>query len=100
MLLAVEETRRIQGGYVLVQKGKVAGTVPLPVYGLMSADDPEVFIKNLDAVIELAHRAGVPRDMDPFITLSFLALPVLPEIRVTDLGLFDVARFSFFSSGR
>ena len=42
-------------------------------------------------------RLGVRRDIDPFMTLSFLALPVIPELKLTDMGLFDVKRFDFTS---
>ena len=44
-------------------------------------------------VLEEAHRLGVPMEIDPIFTLSFLALPVIPEIRLTDTGLFDVVEF-------
>lgn len=95
MLLAVREIQSIQGGYVFVQKGKIVGTVPLPIYGLMSDDAPEPFINKLEKLIQEVHGAGVDMDIDPFITLSFLALPVIPEIRVTDMGIFDVEKFQF-----
>ena len=48
-------------------------------------------------MIEEAHRMGVPDDVDPFITLSFLALPVIPEIRVTPRGVLDTVNFEFLS---
>lgn len=95
MLLAVREIQKIQGGYVLVWKGKVIGTVPLPIYGLISDEQPDQFIGRLETLIQAAHDAGVNPDIDPFITLSFLALPVIPEIRVTDMGVFDVEKFCF-----
>ena len=66
-------------------------TLPLPVAGLMS-DKPcaEITVK-LQALTGLAREMGVDPSMDPFIALSFLALPVLPEIRITDLGVVEVA---------
>lgn len=93
MKLAVKEAKSMQGGYVLVQNSQIAGTVTLPVYGLMSGDEPDSFIENLEKLIAKVHEAGVPDDVEPFITLSFMALPVIPEIRVTDMGVFDVGSF-------
>ncbi|GHV60485.1 adenine deaminase [Spirochaetia bacterium] len=95
MRLAAEEIVRIQGGYVFVSDGKVQGSVALPVYGLMSDASPDVFTARLDDLIKKIHAAGVPKDVEPLITISFLALPVIPELRITDRGLFDVTKFCF-----
>lgn len=95
MHLAVNELKRIGGGYTLVQDGKVIGSLPLRLGGLMSLSSSGKFIPQLDNIIHLAYEAGVDSDIDPFITLSFMALPVIPEIRITDSGLFDVTAFSF-----
>lgn len=95
MELAVNKIKAMQGGYVLVQNGETVGTVPLSAYGLMSVDEPESFIKNLERLAAKAHEAGVHADVEPFITLSFMALPVIPEIRVTDMGIFDVGSLKF-----
>lgn len=96
MLAAVREIERVQGGYTIVCGGRVLGTLPLPVAGLMSLDDADTFIPALDRMIDEAHAQGVADGIDPFITLSFMALPVIPEIRITDLGLFDVINFKPF----
>ncbi|GHU87628.1 adenine deaminase [Spirochaetia bacterium] len=95
MRLAAEEIVRIQGGYVFVSDNKVQGSAALPVYGLMSDAAPETFTAQLDALLEKIHAAGVPKDVEPLITMSFLALPVIPELRITDRGLFDVGKFQF-----
>lgn len=95
MLLAVREIRRMQGGYVFVREGQTVGTVPLPIFGLMSDEDPEWFAGRLETLVQSVYDAGVDPDIDPLITLSFLALPVIPEIRVTDMGAFDVEVFEF-----
>ncbi|GHV02881.1 adenine deaminase [Spirochaetia bacterium] len=95
MRLAAEEIVRIQGGYVFVSEGKVQGSAALPVYGLMSDAAPETFTAQLDDLLEKIHAAGVPKDVEPLITMSFLALPVIPELRITDRGLFDVGKFQF-----
>jgi adenine deaminase len=90
MLLAAEEVRRIQGGFALAQGGEITASLPLPVYGLMTDQAPEEFIPAFENLLKLLHGAGVGKDIDPLITLSFMALPVIPEIRVTDKGVFDV----------
>lgn len=95
MLDAAHELLRVQGGYTLVVDGHVVGTLPLPVGGLMSALSADEFIPALDEMLKKARLAGVAMGIDPFITLSFMALPVIPEIRVTDKGVFDVTKFAF-----
>ena len=69
------------------------GTLPLPAAGLMSTLPAGTLTGELDKLLTLARKAGVADGIDPFVTLSFLALPVLPELRLTDLGLFDVTAF-------
>ncbi len=95
MAAAARELERVQGGYTIVVDGDVKGTLALPVCGLMSSDPAQIFIQNLDKMIETARQAGVRDGIDPFITLSFMALPVIPEIRITDMGVFDVTKFEF-----
>lgn len=95
MRKACDELKRIGGGYVIIEDGKTVGELPLPLGGLMSLKSADEFIPELDAVIKKAYAMGVSRNIDPFITLSFMALPVLPEIRITDCGVFDVTAFQF-----
>ena len=83
ILLAVETLRRTQGGYAVVSNGTVLGTLPLPIAGLMSDGRYENIIRTLDGLEEKARSLGVPAGVDPFITLSFLALTVLPAARIT-----------------
>lgn len=90
ILLALREIVRVQGGYTLVRGGAVVETLPLPIMGLMSDAGHETLERALGRMIRHAHEMGVPANTDPFIALSFLALPVLPEIRVTTRGLYDV----------
>jgi len=95
MLLAAKVLKEANGGYTVVSGGEVKGTLPLPIAGLMS-DRDAFFVENkLAGMIESAKSLKVPDGIDPFVTLSFLALPVIPELRVTDRGLFDVESFSF-----
>ncbi len=95
MLLAVETLKNIGGGYVIVRDGEVISSLPLVLGGLMSSKKPGEFIPELEGIIAKAYEIGVSRDIDPFITLSFMALPVIPELRITDCGLFDVTTMSF-----
>lgn len=95
MAAAARELARVQGGYTIVADGEVKGTLALPVCGLMSSDSAQTLIRDLDKMIETARQAGVREGIDPFITLSFMALPVIPEIRITDMGVFDVTKFEF-----
>ena len=90
MLLAAQELQRVQGGYTLVQKGKVLSTLPLPIAGLMSDLSWQPLTDKIEELSRLAWNMGVDASMDPFIALSFLALPVIPEIRITDLGVREV----------
>lgn len=95
MATAAQELVRVQGGYTLVKNGRIVGTVPLNICGLMSSANTEALISSLEQIEALAHAQGVPEDIDPFVTLSFMALPVIPRLRITDMGLFDVDKFQF-----
>ncbi len=94
MLEAVIEICRMKGGLVLVNDGKVLAHLPLPIAGLMS-DQPMARVKE-----DLEHLGKVARDMgitidEPFMALSFITLAVVPDLKLTDLGLFDVNQFKF-----
>jgi len=84
------------GGLAVVKAGEVLARLPLPIAGLMSPE-PLVKVKEqLDSVIQAARELGSGLK-DPFMTLSFLALPVIPDLKLTDLGLVDVSAFKFVS---
>ena len=89
MLGAIKEIERIHGGYAICSAGDIT-SLPLPICGLMSDEEPGAFTTNLHAMIKRAKSLGVNEGIDPFITLSFMALPVIPSLRITDMGLFDV----------
>ena len=97
MALAVNAITEAQGGYSLVCGGKVYDTLPLPIMGLMSDAGFDEVNKKLGRMIAKAHDMGVPENIEPFITLSFLALPVIPEIRVTPRGVLDTTCFKYIS---
>jgi len=87
---AINELKKIGGGIVVYDGQKVLKTYPLPVAGLMSevsADDAKT---KLDEIHEAAYQLGVNKNIDPFMTLSFTALPVIPELRITTHGVINV----------
>ena len=87
MAIAVNEIIRTQGGYTVVENGKVYETLALPIMGLMSDAGFENVNEALQRMIQKAHQMGVASQIDPFVTLSFLALPVIPELRITPRGI-------------
>lgn len=95
MLLAAQTLQRCGGGYVLVRDGQVLACLPLPVCGLMSPAPAKEVEGELIRMASLARDMGIPADMDPFQTMSFLSLPVIPEGRITDRGVFDVQRLKY-----
>lgn len=96
MLLAIEAVSKVGGGITIVSEGKVLKTLELPIAGLISNESMEKVNEKLEDMIHIAYdKLGVSKDIDPFMTLAFLALPVIPELKVTDLGLFDVSKFDF-----
>jgi adenine deaminase len=94
MLEAVIEICRMKGGLSIVSDGKVLASLALPVAGLMS-EEPMVKVKeDLERLEDVARQVGITID-DPFMALSFVTLAVVPDIKLTDLGLFDVNKFKF-----
>lgn len=92
MLIAARALIRMGGGYVAVADGKVAAALPLPIAGLMSDLPTLEVVSRLKALLTKAQNWGCRLD-NPFMTLSFLSLPVIPELKITDRGLIDVNRF-------
>lgn len=95
METAVRELQDIGGGYTLAEGDKVVESLPLEVAGLMSTMDAKNLTQKLDSISNTAHKMGVAEGVDPFISLSFMALPVIPKLKITDMGLFDVTKFEF-----
>ena len=89
---AVKEIERLNGGLVVAADGKVLASLALPIAGLLSDEPLEVVVSKLERLEHLATELGTTLS-SPFATLSFLALPVIPELRLTDLGLVDVNAF-------
>lgn len=91
MILAVEEISRIGGGIVIVENGSILSCFPLPIAGLMT-DLPAQEVADKQAELrEIAHSLGVYSFINPFLTLSFCSLPVIPALKLTDQGLVLVA---------
>lgn len=98
MLLAIAEAERMQGGLVIVDGGKVLASVPLRVGGIMSEKTYEEVIAELHGLHEqLATLAEESQNI--FMILSFLCLPVIPRLKLTDKGLFDVDSFQHIEVG-
>ena len=83
------------GGITVVNRGKVLGDVPLEIAGLMSDTDLTVLNEKLEAAKDAAYALGVGRGIDPFMTLSFMSLPVIPTLRLTTRGMVDVLTQQF-----
>lgn len=94
MLEAVIDICRMKGGLTIVCDGKVLARLPLPVAGLMSEEPMTKVRDDLEYLDKTAKDIGVTI-ADPFMALSFVTLAVVPDLKLTDLGLFDVNRFKF-----
>jgi adenine deaminase len=92
ILAAVREVERRQGGLVVAAEGKVLASLGLPIAGLLSEEPLEAVVASLERLERVAGDMGTTLP-SPFAALSFLALPVIPELRLTDLGLVDVNEF-------
>jgi adenine deaminase len=92
ILKAIEEINRLQGGLVVCANLEILASLPLPIAGLLSPEPLDVVVSQHEVVEKTASSLGnLPPA--PFSILSFLALPVIPELRLTDLGLVDVKNF-------
>lgn len=96
MLFAAQELIKSQGGKIVVQNGKVLAKAELPIAGLISdksIDEVKAECHNLAKAVKTI---GSTLD-DAFMTMGFLSLPVIPELKITDKGLFNTNTFSFVS---
>jgi len=96
MMTAARAIAAMQGGLVAVENGQVLGRVPLPIAGLMSDQPIERVREQLDDLVDVARDLGSDLHA-PFMAMAFLALPVIPELKLTDRGLVDVNKFDFVS---
>ena len=92
MALAVTRLGEMEGGFVVVEGGKVLAELALPVAGLMSLEPFETVRDALVGLRAAARGLGVTLE-EPFLQLAFLCLPVIPHLKITDHGMVDVDRF-------
>lgn len=95
MLFAVEELKKITGGIIIVKDGTVLASVSLEIGGIITARNSDDVISDLDKLHDALKIIAPDITFNPFLTLSFLSLPVIPDIKITDKGLFDVKNFNF-----
>jgi adenine deaminase len=93
MAVAVNRLIELRGGFVVAADGEVRAELALPVAGLMSLNPFEEVTSDLVALHQAARDLGCTLP-EPFLQVSFLALPVIPHLKITDMGLFDVDRFA------
>jgi adenine deaminase len=96
MRQAVREIEKMQGGFVVIDQGEVKASLRLPIAGLISLEPAEAVTSQMEKLVQAAREIGtIPAN--PFLTLSFLTLPVIPELKLTDKGLVDVSGFQIIS---
>jgi len=96
MLKVVETIRKMGGGLAVVSEGKGIADLPLPIAGLMSDEPVSQVYRKLESFQRVIRNLGCKLP-DPLMTLSFLSLPVIPELKITDRGLVDVNQFRIVS---
>ncbi len=92
IMLAVIHLNKIGGGIVVVDGENVVDVLELPIAGLMSRDELEVVSQKTEKLVHAAHQLG-STVRDPLMALSFMALPVIPSLKLTDIGLVDVENY-------
>jgi adenine deaminase len=96
MAAAVQRVIAMGGGAALVMDGTVIEDMPLPLGGILSDQNGEWVDAKLTSLQRRAvEELGVNKDVEPLMTLCFMSLPVIPELKITDMGLFDTAAFDF-----
>lgn len=91
---AVNRLGEIEGGFVVVRDGNILAEMPLPIAGLMSVEAYETVREQLRELRRAAEQLGTKLE-EPFLQLAFVALPVIPHLKITDQGLVDVDKFEF-----
>ena len=93
MAFAVNEIKKMHGGMVVVNNCEILAQISLPIAGLMCENDVISAQQQLDKAKQAVSALGINDGIDPFMTLSFASLPVIPSLRLTTLGVFDVDKF-------
>ncbi len=94
LIEATVQIVRMQGGIAVAKGGEILESLPLPIAGLMSDQPIEHVSEKIQDLKDAAHKLGTPLE-EPFMAMAFLSLPVIPKLKITDLGLVDVERFRF-----
>lgn len=95
MEIAVNNIIHNNGGIAFVSQGKLLECLELPIGGLMTSQNPDLVMDKITKLNLLAVKFGIKKEVDPFLTLAFMALPVIPDIKITSRGLFDYSKFDF-----
>ena len=90
MALAANTVQEMKGGYVLVNNGAIIDKLSLPIAGLMSDKKAVDLAMDMDRIKQKAYTLGIAEGVDPFMTLAFISLPVIPKLRLTTKGLVNV----------
>jgi len=93
ILFAAQEIKNMQGGLIVVKDGEILASLKLPIAGLIALGTYQEVYKELQGLNQALKQLGASELFNPFLTLSFLALPVIPELKLTVKGLFSVGRF-------
>ncbi|MBR2679390.1 MAG: adenine deaminase, partial [Exiguobacterium sp.] len=96
--LAARTLEKVGGGVVAVSEGEVLAVLPLEIGGLMTKRPYREVAEILEQLNDALDVVGAHRHFNPYLTMSFLALPVIPDLKLTDMGLFDVTTFSFINA--
>jgi len=95
IMLAIEELKNINGGITAVAEGQLIASLPLPIAGLISDQSYETLYQQMNALNKQVKQLGGKSSFNPFLTLSFLSLTVIPTLKLTDKGLFDFSQFAY-----
>ena len=98
MLYAANQLIQKGGGMIAVKAQKELACLPLPIGGLMSQESYLEVNAQLASLTKEAYNLGANQAFDPFLTLSFLTLSVIPELKITDKGLFSFSKFNLIKS--
>ncbi|WP_026576636.1 adenine deaminase [Bacillus sp. UNC438CL73TsuS30] len=99
LLAAIQAIKELNGGCVVLKDGEILAALSLPIGGLMSDQSFLTIHQELKQINAALVQIGFTGNFNPFLTLSFLTLPVIPELKLTDLGLFDVGTFRHIEVG-
>ena len=97
MAACAADIEEMQGGFAIAADGKVLGTLSLPIGGLLSEEPVDDIIANLEEINQIYHNLGGTLPA-PFMTISFIGLPTVPDLGLTDMGLVDVLNHVLISS--